>query len=144
MARLLLLGLACGLVARSSALSSRYVVRMMSSSASSPIRSPYKLPRIYVATSAVSIDRELVLDSKTSHYLSTVMRVRDGELVRIFNNVVLKEFLCEVISVNKSSRNIVVVIKPLEVLKDGSNKTNSNSIISYIAPIKRAKVSKYY
>ena len=153
MAKLLLAGLACGLALRGGECvrSHRSVaVRVISMSMSSistqngllsKSNNHHKLPRIFVPSSAISIDRELVLDSKTSHYLSNVMRIRDGERVRIFNNILLKEFLCEVISINKSNRNnVAVVLRPLEVLKDNSSKSTTNSIISYIAPIKRQKM----
>ena len=101
------------------------------------------LPRVYIPSSLV-LNNYNDLDSDTSHYLGTVLRLKHGDMIRVFNPN-NGEYLCEIIDIDKdkkrrkSSSLLRILIKEQLKLPVLSPSLVSVPLL-YMAPIKKQRM----
>jgi hypothetical protein len=99
------------------------------------------LPRIYLPSS-IELNHYNDLDHDTSHYLGTVLRLRDGDMLRVFNSN-NGEYLCEIIDTEKDkkrrkSSSLRIHIK--EQLRTSLLSNSLPNVVLYMAPIKKQRM----
>lgn len=99
----------------------------------------YKVPRVYLENSLV-LGQKCILEGKEAHYISTVMRLKVGSSLRVFNGND-GEFLCSIITISSDRRSsgsvATLEIKKLLRPPDGDQDVE---IVLLFSPIKKPKM----
>jgi 16S rRNA U1498 N3-methylase RsmE len=86
--------------------------------ASSMRRELYKLPRVYCPNIKFLVDKIITLgdnNNQLSHYITTVLRMKSGYQIRVFNGCD-GEYLCKLMNVSKGQSILSAEI--IEKIKD--------------------------
>lgn len=109
------------------------------SSSTSSLSKPkdwHKLSRVFY-NERINLGEDLILKDSIVHYLSNVMRLKEGQRFRIFNSK-YGEYLARIIS--RSKRNELTITIEEMIRSSESSKTEDLPLILYFAPIKKANM----
>ena len=73
-----------------------------------------KIPRVYIESSSLNLNTDVILPESTSHYISNVMRMKVGDHVRVFNGINAIDFLAEILPMERKKGPVKLqVVSPL-------------------------------
>mmetsp|Transcript_15452 Transcript_15452/g.25847 ORF Transcript_15452/g.25847 Transcript_15452/m.25847 type:complete len:367 (-) Transcript_15452:617-1717(-) len=96
----------------------------------------FKYPRLYMSKK-LSVKTEFLLDCDDAHYVSTVMRMKTGQFIRVFNGLD-GEFVGEV-HVHKKSKTKSVNIVICQHLRSADTVQNLPCVLLF-APLRRSRM----
>ena len=99
-----------------------------------------KTPRIFVSSKALAVGSFIQLDDETSHYIANVMRMKEGQQLRVFNGI-NGEFLAQVLSMTKKKQVTVEISSQTRSMSEQVGQIESILHINLLfAPIKKARL----
>jgi 16S rRNA (uracil1498-N3)-methyltransferase len=97
-----------------------------------------KLPRIYLKNVKLQSQNTGILDENDTNYVKNVMRLKDGEQIRVFNEI-NGEYLAR-LSFDGKKKHPIVTITMETCLREPESFLNRRKIHLYFAPIKKERM----